>query len=360
MMAVFTATSDGAVEYIPGLRLNANQQPVLDHYLSKNTTTRGTAKPLLTLNLEARRREFKRIVSENNLMLHRLESSQSQYSREKWAEQYAELQHRQKYMAKDGTIGYLPPVATRPSTTAAAGSRVRLPKMTSERTSASAPMPTMHRSQTASSPSRDFPEPSPAAAAAAGVPSPGRILFVTVRSVDGVEPVHLVVREVPYDDAADTAIPAASALVVACTRDEAMLCSPVEIPFTKLAYFVQDSAAADDLRYVPPPRLVPRTLAADLPATALCWVVSQQCMMVPGSCDPALFCPEWSNGSSAASCATALPSLLKTMATCSCSCVTRVLLPPMAPRAVLQTCCITGITPACACTVPPGPRPRTA
>lgn len=61
-----------ASEYLPGLRINSGQTPIVDNYLSTQTNLPGKAVLIPSLNREARRRSYDRIMAENVAILERI------------------------------------------------------------------------------------------------------------------------------------------------------------------------------------------------------------------------------------------------------------------------------------------------
>ncbi|RHY29977.1 hypothetical protein DYB32_004711 [Aphanomyces invadans] len=66
------APSDAAVEFRPGMRLNTDQTPLLDSYVSVQSLTRGCAIDKGSMNGEFRQRQNDKIEEENRKLMHRL------------------------------------------------------------------------------------------------------------------------------------------------------------------------------------------------------------------------------------------------------------------------------------------------
>lgn len=74
-----------AMEFIPGVRLGLNQNPVVDCYLSNSTVpSRGCAVLKQSLNIEARTKEHDRIAYHNRKFFDRLKSIQPYYNASHW------------------------------------------------------------------------------------------------------------------------------------------------------------------------------------------------------------------------------------------------------------------------------------
>ncbi|CAK4074661.1 unnamed protein product [Aphanomyces euteiches] len=100
-----TIPSDTAVEFRPGMRLNTDQTPVLDSYMSMQSLSRGCAKG--SMNGEFRQREHNRIEDENRKMLQRILAKKSCYSARKWDNDYKQSIDKFKHVHQDATVGYL-------------------------------------------------------------------------------------------------------------------------------------------------------------------------------------------------------------------------------------------------------------
>ncbi|KAH9103209.1 hypothetical protein AeMF1_020401 [Aphanomyces euteiches] len=107
-----TIPSDTAVEFRPGMRLNTDQTPVIDSYMSMQSLSRGCAKG--SMNGEFRQREHNRIEDENRKMLQRILAKKSCYSARKWDNDYKQSIDKFKHVHQDATVGYLSPKHHKP------------------------------------------------------------------------------------------------------------------------------------------------------------------------------------------------------------------------------------------------------
>ena len=96
-----------ASEYLPGLRINSSQVPMVDNYLSTATTLPGKAVLIPSLNREARRRSYDRIMTENVAILERITSKKANYSVAKWERDRAQQETYLANISQDLTAGYL-------------------------------------------------------------------------------------------------------------------------------------------------------------------------------------------------------------------------------------------------------------
>jgi len=74
-------SADPSREYVNGLRLTSTQAPVIDHFLSSNSTVFGAAMEPVSLNIGQRRRQTASIEAENRQLLQRLYSAEPTYGR---------------------------------------------------------------------------------------------------------------------------------------------------------------------------------------------------------------------------------------------------------------------------------------
>lgn len=105
------ATTD--MEFVPGVRIGSNQNPIVDNYLSSSTPSRGCAVVKPSLNVEYRTRERERILNQNSIILERIEKTRPYYDTSIWENDRKQMEGIIKYMRQDGTVGHLPP---KPST----------------------------------------------------------------------------------------------------------------------------------------------------------------------------------------------------------------------------------------------------
>ncbi|KAF0683787.1 Aste57867_24171 [Aphanomyces stellatus] len=106
---VDTAPSDAAVEFRPGMRLNTDQTPILDSYVSVNSLSRGCAIDKGSMNGEFRQRQNDKIEDENRKMMLRIMTKKSVYSANKWDHEYKHSIDKFKHVHHDATVGYLSP-----------------------------------------------------------------------------------------------------------------------------------------------------------------------------------------------------------------------------------------------------------
>jgi hypothetical protein len=78
--------TEGTWEFSPGVRLNKNQLPVIDHGISHQPPMpqRGAAKHGESLNVGTRRRELERITQENRGIVSRIQERRSHYPAAQW------------------------------------------------------------------------------------------------------------------------------------------------------------------------------------------------------------------------------------------------------------------------------------
>ncbi|RHY98380.1 hypothetical protein DYB37_011138 [Aphanomyces astaci] len=79
-----TSPSDAAVEFQPGMRLNTDQTPILDSFVSVQSLARGCAIDKGSMNGEYRQRQNDKIENENRKLMQRLMTKKSCYSARKW------------------------------------------------------------------------------------------------------------------------------------------------------------------------------------------------------------------------------------------------------------------------------------
>ena len=96
-----------ASEYLPGLRINSSQMPMVDNYLSTQTNLPGKAVLIPSLNREARRRSYDRIMTENVQILARITNKKANYSVRKWEMERSQTETYLSNIQQDLTAGYL-------------------------------------------------------------------------------------------------------------------------------------------------------------------------------------------------------------------------------------------------------------
>lgn len=108
--------------HIPGVRLDANQSPLIDCHLSPEFSTgRGNACAKQTLvNKFVQRRQQAQIVDENRRLQQRLAKLKPYYNTKKWDGEWQQHSKKFNHLRQDGTVGYLLPP---PKTATAADSR---------------------------------------------------------------------------------------------------------------------------------------------------------------------------------------------------------------------------------------------
>ncbi|GMH69571.1 hypothetical protein TL16_g11156 [Triparma laevis f. inornata] len=110
------APVESAREYMPGVRLNKNQRPIVDCHMNLATPTiiPGRAVPLKSLNFEASERLYNKHVEENVKMMKRLKENKPTYQRKEWS-LFATKQagYSRNSRNRDLTAGHLPQKKTR-------------------------------------------------------------------------------------------------------------------------------------------------------------------------------------------------------------------------------------------------------
>ena len=85
MCAIMRSDGNSAnIEFNPGLRLNGNQGPVVDCYLSNSSLYTGNAVDKGSMNFEFRKRESERIMRENYQILKRIKERKPVYNKRVW------------------------------------------------------------------------------------------------------------------------------------------------------------------------------------------------------------------------------------------------------------------------------------
>ena len=86
----------GTRDWMGGMRLTQNQVPVIDHWISRDTTQFGAAVEPTSLNLSQRRQDRERIEVENKALVARLQTCRPTYDRYKFEQ---EARDRQQWLA---------------------------------------------------------------------------------------------------------------------------------------------------------------------------------------------------------------------------------------------------------------------
>jgi len=97
----------GTRDWTGGLRLTPNQVPVIDHWISADTTKFGAAVEPTSLNLERRRRERERIEVENRALVARLQTCKPTYDKSKFE---ADARGRERWLASHAMPRPLSPI----------------------------------------------------------------------------------------------------------------------------------------------------------------------------------------------------------------------------------------------------------
>jgi len=103
----------GTRDWTGGLRLTPNQVPVIDHWISADTTAFGAAVEPSSLNLARRRQERERIEVENRALVARLQSCKPTYDNTKLD---ADDSRRQKWLASHSMPRPPSPIGSRVAT----------------------------------------------------------------------------------------------------------------------------------------------------------------------------------------------------------------------------------------------------
>lgn len=101
------SSGEGTMEFRPGMRLNSNQGPMVDCYLSPKSLYPGHAVKHDSLNRESRRREYVKIMQENLSILRRIQERKPVYQRKQWAKERESIDGYLKNIRVDNTSGYL-------------------------------------------------------------------------------------------------------------------------------------------------------------------------------------------------------------------------------------------------------------
>jgi len=105
----------GTRDWTGGLRLTPNQVPVIDHWISADTTAFGAAVEPSSLNLQRRRQERERIEVENRALVARLQSCRPTYDRSKFEEDSSKRERWLATHAMPRPLSPLLPGQMRPS-----------------------------------------------------------------------------------------------------------------------------------------------------------------------------------------------------------------------------------------------------
>ena len=101
-------------DWTGGLRLTPNQVPVIDHWISQDTTKFGAAVEPSSLNLSRRKQERERIEVENRALVARLQTCKPTYDRSKFE---ADAMGRERWLASHAAprpLSPIPPGGSRP------------------------------------------------------------------------------------------------------------------------------------------------------------------------------------------------------------------------------------------------------
>ena len=99
----------GTRDWTGGLRLTPNQVPVIDHWISQDTTKFGAAVEPSSLNLSRRRQERERIEVENRALVARLQSCKPTYDKGKFEQ---DARGRERWLASHAMPRPLSPIPT--------------------------------------------------------------------------------------------------------------------------------------------------------------------------------------------------------------------------------------------------------
>jgi len=110
-----------AMEFQPGMRLNSNQGPMVDCYLSPRSNFPGAAVPHRSLNTESRKREHDKIMDENMQILKRLQEKKPVYSTKALHKERKIVEGYMSNISNSTTTGYLP---SSPTSRGAMGSQM--------------------------------------------------------------------------------------------------------------------------------------------------------------------------------------------------------------------------------------------
>jgi hypothetical protein len=134
------SSGDGTMEFRPGMRLNSNQGPMVDCYLSPKSLYPGNSVKHDSLNRESRRREYVKIMQENLSILRRIQDRQPVYQRKQWKKERETIDGYMKNIKVDNTSGYLNRSGPRSGSPMRTGSTNRLPSLQDGRLTAPARM----------------------------------------------------------------------------------------------------------------------------------------------------------------------------------------------------------------------------
>ena len=104
--------TEGTWEFQPGVRLNKNQMPVIDHGISHQPTMpqKGAAREPESMNWGSRRRELERITQENRSIVYRIQDRKSYYPASQWSKRSQEHDEHLMLIRRPATTntGFLP------------------------------------------------------------------------------------------------------------------------------------------------------------------------------------------------------------------------------------------------------------
>ena len=98
----------GTRDWSGGLRLTPNQVPVIDHWISADTTAFGAAVEPSSLNLSQRRKERERIEVENRALVARLQTCKPTYNKDR---DLADARDREQWLASHSMPRALSPTS---------------------------------------------------------------------------------------------------------------------------------------------------------------------------------------------------------------------------------------------------------
>lgn len=141
--------------YMPGIRLNATQTPVVDCYLSPEVSIdRGAACTKRSLiNKGVQKRQQERIAEENRRMKERVQGQKTSYNTKQWDAEWQKAGHKFGHLRQNGTVGYLLPPPRTANGVPHAGFSLRTPP-TQRKLKTSHGLPLIDHAGEADTPSR--------------------------------------------------------------------------------------------------------------------------------------------------------------------------------------------------------------
>merc|ERR1719261_459275 len=109
MARIMTAKrEDTLAEFTPGFRITRNHIPILDNYTSLASTYPGKAVPKNSLNFSLRRDRMEQIISDNLVLLNRINDQKPHYKTKKFLKKYRENDKKYRGLSsRDATAGHL-------------------------------------------------------------------------------------------------------------------------------------------------------------------------------------------------------------------------------------------------------------